>query len=132
MSFKEEVTDSISHVVAIRTLIQLSRRPRPGEKFDEEKEKKKIEKIAEARKTLSGFPSEKIESLVTLAQVGLPMDLDEIVHKLERLEFLLEDVARGKDRKGNLKGIIESFKTAPTLQDALLSIASLKKLAFEP
>jgi len=131
MSFKEEINDAISHVVGIRVLIQSSRRPRPGEKKDEEKEQKRAEKIAESKKRLQDFSAEKIDGLVSLAQEGVPMDLDEIVHKLERAEFLLEDVAKGKDRKSNLLTLIESFKSTPVLQNALLSVASLKKLLSE-
>jgi hypothetical protein len=128
MSFKEDVSDAISHVVAIRILIQFSRRPRPGEKLDEEKEKKKLEKIEESKKNLQDFSADKIQSLVTLAQQGMPMDLDEINNRLERVEYLLEDVGKGKDRKNNLKSIIQTFKSAPVVQDALVTITSLKKI----
>ena len=131
MSFKEDVSDAISHVVAIRLLIQLNRRPRPGEKLDEEKEKKKLEKIEKSKKNLGDFSQERIDSLIALSQQGMPMDLDEIVHKLERLEFLLEDVSRGKDRKSNLKSIIETFKTAPLVQESLLAIPSLHKITSD-
>jgi hypothetical protein len=131
MSFKEEINDAISHVVGIRVLIQSSRRPRPGEKSDEEKKQKRVERIADSKKKLQDFSPERIDSLVSLAQEGMPMDLDEIVHKLERAEFLLEDVAKGKDRKSNLLTLVESFKTTPVLQNALLAIPSLKKLLSE-
>jgi len=132
MSFKEEVNDAISHVVGIRVLIQFNRRPRPGEKSDEEKERKRAEKIEESKKSLQDFPQDKIDSLISLAQQGMPMDLDEIIHKLERTEFLLEDLSKGKDRKSNLASIVGSFKNTPVLQNALLSIANLKKILSEP
>jgi hypothetical protein len=131
MSFKEDVNDAILHVVAIRVLIQQSRPPRPGEKYDEEKEKKKVEKIEESKKNLKEFSSERIGSLTLLSQQSMPMDIDEVVHKLERMEFLLEDVSKGKDRKSNLKTIIETLKSAPSLQSALLAIPSLTKITSD-
>jgi hypothetical protein len=132
MSFKEEVQDAISHVVAIRQLIQLSRRPRPGEKPDEEKEKTRLEKISDSKRILQDFSRERIDGLVEFSQQSMPMDIDEIVHKLERAEFLLEDVSRGRDRKSNLKALIDSFKTAPTLQNSLTAIPSLMKITNQP
>jgi hypothetical protein len=132
MSFKDEVKDAMTQVVSIRVLIQQSRRLRPGEKIDEEKEKKKSEKIAEAELNLKDLPPDKIDALIAYSQNSLPMELDEIVHKLERLEFLLEDVSRGKDRKSNMRSLIDSLKTAPVLQNALLSIQNLNKLTSEP
>jgi len=133
MSFKEEVNDAILQVTSITALIQQSRPIRPGAKFDEEIEKKKQDKIAEARKNLqAGFSPERIESLLELSQKSMPMEVDEIIHKLERMEFLLEDVRKGKDRKNNLKSLIDSFKTTPLLQNALLAIPSLLKIANEP
>jgi len=131
MSFKEEVDDAKSHVVAIRLLIQLNRPARPGEKLDEEKERKKAETIEDTRKNLRYFSEERIESLVEFSKMSMPMEIDEIVHKLERMEFLLEDVGRGKDRKGNLRSLVESFKTVPTVQNALLAIPSLQRISTE-
>jgi hypothetical protein len=131
MSFKEDVTDAITNVVAIRQMIQLNRPRRPGEKFDEEKEKKKLEKLDESKKVLSNISPQKMEGLVVFSQQGMPMDLDEIVHKLERAEFLLEDVSKGKDRKSNLKGIIDSLKTAPVVQEALLAVPSLTRITSD-
>jgi len=131
MSFKEEVDDAKSHVVAIRLLIQLSRPTRPGEKLDEEKEKKKIETIEATRKNLRYFSEERIESLIALSRTSMPMEVDEIIHKLERAEFLLEDIGKGKDRKGNLRSLVESFKTAPTVQNALLAIPTLQRVTTE-
>ncbi len=132
MSFKEEVNDAISHVVAIRILIQLSRPLRLGEKLDEDNERMKAEKIAESKKNLRDLPPDRIGSLIVLSRQSMPMDIDEIVHKLERLEFLLEDVNKGKDRKSNLKSIVDSFKPVPVLQSTLLAIPSLKKIMSEP
>jgi hypothetical protein len=132
MSFKEEVDDAKSHVVAIRLLIQLSRPARPGEKLDEEKEKQKVETIEATRKNLRYFSEERIESLIAISKLRMPMEIDEIVHKLERVEFLLEDVGRGKDRKGNLRSLVESFKTVPAVQSALQAIPSLQKVVSEP
>jgi len=132
MSFRDEVNDAIAQVVAIRVLIQQSRPARPGEKPDEEKEKKKSEKIAESKRNLKDISQEKIDSIIALGQQSMPMEVDDVVHKLERLEFLLEDVAKGKDRKSNLKGVIDSLKNMPVLQNALLSIPSLTKLTSEP
>jgi len=131
MSFKDEVNDAIIHVAAIRTLIQQSRPLRPGEKLDEEKEQKKVEKIVESKKNLQDFPADRIESLVSYAQQSMPMEIDEIIHKLDRVEFLLDDVAKGKDRRSNLKLIIETLKNAPVVQSSLLSILSLKKYLSE-
>jgi hypothetical protein len=128
VSFKDEVNDAISQVVAIRVLIQSSRPFRPGEKLDEEKEAKKNERLAEAKTKLKGLPNEKIDSLIALSRESMPMEVDELVHKLERVEFLLEDVAKGKDRKSNLKNLVETFKTAPVLQNSLQGIESLKRL----
>lgn len=128
MSFKDEVNDAISHVVAIRVLIQSSRPLRPGEKSDEERETKRKERLEDSRAKLKDFPAEKIDALSALAQESMPMQVDELVHKLERLEFLLEDVAKGKDRKANLKSILESFKPAPVLQSSLISVESLRKI----
>jgi hypothetical protein len=132
MSFKEEVNDAISHVVSVRLLIQLSRPARPGEKLDEEKEKKKLATIEDTKKNLRFFPEERITSLVEVSRLSMPMEVDELVHKLERLEFLLEDLGKGKDRKGNLRALIETFKTVPAVQGALLAIPSLKKITTEP
>jgi len=131
MSFKDEVNDAIIHVAAIRTLIQQSRPLRPGEKLDEEKEQKKVEKIVESKKNLQDFPADRIESLVSYAQQSMPMEIDEIIHKLDRVEFLLDDVGKGKDRRSNLKLIIETLKNAPVVQSSLLSILSLKKYLSE-
>lgn len=132
MSFRDEVNDAITQVVAIRVLIQQSRPLRPGQKVDEEKEKQKSEKIAESKKNLKDISQEKIEAVIALGQQSMPMEVDDMVHKLERLEFLLEDLAKGKDRKSNLKSVIDSLKNAPVLQNALQSISSLTKLTAEP
>lgn len=132
MSFRDEVNDAITQVVAIRVLIQQSRPLRPGQKVDEEKEKRKSEKIAESKKNLKDISQEKIEAVIALGQQSMPMEVDDMVHKLERLEFLLEDLAKGKDRKSNLKSVIDSLKNAPVLQNALQSISSLTKLTAEP
>lgn len=132
MSFKEEVNDAILHVTSIRIIIQQSRPIRLGEKLDEEKEKKKLDQIVEAKKNLQDFSSERIESLIVLSQKSMPMEVRDMIHKLERLEFLLEDMSKGKDRKSNLKTLVDSFKTVPTLQSALLAIPSLVKIANEP
>lgn len=131
MSFKEEVDDAILHVTSMRILLQQNRPARLGEKLDEEKEKKKQEKITEARKNLQDFSPEMIDSLIALSQRSMPMEVDEMIHKLDRLEFLLEDVRKGKDRKTNLKNLIDSFKTIPTLQSALLATSNLVKIANE-
>ncbi len=131
MSFKEEVDDAKSHVVAIRLLLQLNRPARPGEKLDEEKEKQKVETIEATRKNLRYFSDERIESLIAISKFNMPMEIDEIIHKLERMEFLLEDVGRGKERKGNLRSLVESFKTVPAIQSALLAIPSLQQVTRE-
>jgi len=131
MSFKEEVDDAKSHVVAIRLLIQLSRPPRPGEKLDEDKEKKKVDTLEETKKNVRYFSQERIDSLIAVSKLSLPMEVDEIVHKLERMEFLIEDQGKGKDRKSNLRILIESFKTIPAVQSSLLAIPTLQRITAE-
>lgn len=131
MSFKEEVDDAKAHVVAIRLLIQLSRPARPGEKLDEEKESKKMATIEDTKKNIRYFSEERIESLEAISKLSLPMEVDEIIHKLERMEFLLEDESKGKDRKSNLRSLIESFKTVPAVQSALLAIPTLQRITSE-
>ncbi len=131
MSFKEEVDDAKAHVVAIRLLIQLSRPARPGEKLDEEKESKKVATIEDTKKNIRYFSEERIESLEAISKLSLPMEVDEIIHKLERMEFLLEDESKGKDRKSNLRSLIESFKTVPAVQSALLAIPTLQRITSE-
>ena len=131
MSFKEEVDDAKSHVVAIRLLIQLSRPPRPGEKLDEDKEKKKVDTLEETKKNVRYFSQERIDSLIAVSKLSLPMEVDEIVHKLERMEFLIEDEGKGKDRKSNLRNLIESFKTVPAVQSSLLAIPTLQRITAE-
>jgi hypothetical protein len=131
MSFKEEVDDAKTHVVAIRLLIQLSRPPRPGEKLDEDKEKKKMDTLEDTKKNVRYFSQERIDSLTAVSKLSLPMEVDEIVHKLERMEFLLEDEGKGKDRKSNLRNLIESFKTVPAVQGSLLAIPTLQRITSE-
>jgi len=128
MSFKDEVNDAIVHVVSLRQLIQLSRPRRPGEKFDAEKEKKKAEMIADSKKKIEDLPAEKVENVIALAMQSTPIELDQIVHKLERLEFLLEDTNKGKDKRSNLSFLIESFRVNTIIYSALSSITSLQKI----
>ena len=128
MSFKDEVNDAIVHVVSLRQLIQSSRPRRPGEKFDEEKELKRAETIADAKKKLEDLPVEKVENITTLAQQSTPIEIDEIVHKLERLEFLLEDMSKGKDKRSNLSFLLESFRVNTITYSILSSIKSLQKI----
>jgi hypothetical protein len=131
MSFKEEVDDAKTHVVAIRLLIQLSRPPRPGEKLDEDKEKKKMDTLEDTKKNVRYFSQERIDSLTAVSKLSLPMEVDEIIHKLERMEFLIEDEGKGKDRKSNLRNLIESFKTVPAVQGSLLAIPTLQRITSE-
>ena len=128
MSFKDEVNDAIVHVVSLRQLIQLNRPRRPGEKFDAEKEKKKAEMIADSKKKIEDLPAEKVENVIALAMQSTPIELDQIVHKLERLEFLLEDTNKGKDKRSNLSFLIESFRVNTIIYSALSSITSLQKI----
>jgi hypothetical protein len=128
MSFKDEVNDAIVHVVSLRQLIQLSRPRRPGEKYDEEKEKRKTETIADSKKKIEDLPAEKVENVITLAMQSTPIEIDDIVHKLERLEFLLEDMNKGKDKRSNLSFLIESLRVNTIVYSALTSINSLEKI----
>jgi hypothetical protein len=127
MSFKDEVNDAIVHVVSLRQLIQLSRARRPGEKFSEDKEKKRIEMLNDSKKKVEDLPPEMVESLINLAIQATPIELDAIVHNLERVEFLLEDINKGKDKKPSLAALIESFKVTPVIYNVLRSIANLQK-----
>ncbi|HXQ93375.1 MAG TPA: hypothetical protein VN739_10255 [Nitrososphaerales archaeon] len=128
MSFKDEVTDAIVHVVSLRQLIQLSRPRRLGEKYDEEKEKTRAESIADSKKKIEDLPAEKVENVIALAVQSTPIEIDEIVHKLERLEFLLEDMNKGKDKRANLSFLIGSFRVNTIIYGALSSITSLQKI----
>ncbi len=128
MSFKDEVNDAIMHVVSLRQIIQLSRPRRLGEKFDAEKEKKKAETIADSKKKLEDIPAEKVENVIALASQSTPIESDEIVHKLERLEFLLEDMSKGKDKRSNLSFLIESLRVNTIIYSTLSSVKSLQKI----
>ena len=95
MSFKEEIDDAIKHVSSIRQLVLLSRRPLSTAKLDEEKEAKRKEGVDIARKNLSDLPSGRVDNIIALSQSRSPIENDELMHKLERAEFLLEDIKKG-------------------------------------
>lgn len=128
MSFKEEIDDAIRHVSSIRQVVLLSRRPLATDKKSEEKEAKRKESLDAAKKVLSDLPSEKIDNIIALSLKSSPIEIDEILHKLERAEFLLEDIKKGRDKKSNLKIVIDSFKATPAIQEGLTSVANLMKI----
>ena len=128
MSFKDEVNDAIVHVVSLRRLIQLSRPRRLGDKFDEEKEKKKSETVVDLKKKIEDLPAEKVDNVIALATQSTPIEIDDIVHKLERLEFLLDDMNKGKDKRSNLSFLIESLRVNTIIYSTLSSIKSLQKI----
>jgi hypothetical protein len=128
MSFKDEVDDAIVHVVSLRRLIQLSRPRRLGDKFDEEKEKKKSETVADLKKKIEDLPTEKVDNVIALAGQSTPIEIDDIVHKLERLEFLLDDMNKGKDKRSNMSFLIESLRISTIIYSSLSSIKSLQKI----
>jgi hypothetical protein len=127
MSFREEVDDAISQVTSIRQLVLLSRRPLSTDKLIEEKEIKRKEALLVAKKNLRDLSPDKIDNIVALTLNSTPIEIDELVHKLERTEFLLEDIKKGRDKKSNLKGLTESFKVTPAIYEGLTSIGNLTK-----
>jgi len=128
MSFREEVDDAIIHVTSFRQLVLLSRRPLSTDKLNEEKETKRREALEVARKNLSDLPVDKIENIVSLTVKSSPIEIDEIVHKLDRTEFLLEDIKKGRDKRSNLKALTESFRITPAIYEGLTSVANLRKI----
>ncbi len=128
MSFKEEIDDAIRHVSSIRQVVLLSRRPLATDKKSEEKETKRKESLESAMKVLSDLPPGKTDNIIALSVKSSPIEIDEISHKLERAEFLLEDIKKGRDKKSNLKVIIDSFKATPAVQEGLTSVANLMKI----
>jgi hypothetical protein len=132
MSFKEEIDDAIKHVSSIRQLVLLSRRPLSTARLDEEKETKRKEGVDIAQKNLSDLPPGKIDNIVALSQRSSPIENDEILHKLDRAEFLLEDIKKGRDKRANLKVLVESFKATPAIHEGLVSIVSLAKTLETP
>ncbi len=111
LSFKEEVESAIDHVVSIRRLIENSRAKLSTESSSDEETKKRKEAIEEIRKKISDMPAENIDGIIALGQSKTPIELREINQGLERLEFLLEDMKKGKDRRINLKNLVDSFKS---------------------
>jgi hypothetical protein len=132
MSFKEEIDDAILHVSSIRQLVLLSRRPLATDKTSEEKEAKRKESLDSAKKVLGDLPAEKTDNIVALSVKSSPIEIDEILHKLERAEFLLEDIKKGRDKKNNLKTVVDSFKSTPAIQEGLLAVTNLKKIIEVP
>jgi hypothetical protein len=127
MSFKEEIDDAIKHVSSIRQLVLLSRRPLSTAKLDEEKEAKRKEGVDIARKNLSDLPSGRVDNIIALSQSRSPIENDELMHKLERAEFLLEDIKKGRDKRINLKVLVDSFKSTPPIHEGLVAIMSLSR-----
>jgi hypothetical protein len=132
MSFKEEIDDAILHVSSIRQLVLLSRRPLATDKTSEEKEAKRKESLDSAKKVLGDLPAEKTDNIIALSVKSSPIEIDEILHKLERAEFLLEDIKKGRDKKNNLKTVIDSFKSTPAIQEGLMAVTNLKKIIEVP
>ncbi|MFI5419637.1 MAG: hypothetical protein ACHQ1H_01580 [Nitrososphaerales archaeon] len=132
MSFKEEIDDAILHVSSIRQLVLLSRRPLATDKTSEEKDAKRKESLDSAKKVLGDLPAEKTDNIIALSVKSSPIEIDEILHKLERAEFLLEDIKKGRDKKNNLKTVIDSFKSTPAIQEGLLAVTNLKKIIEVP
>ena len=132
MSFKEEIDDAIKHVSSLRQLVLLSRKPLSTAKLDEEKEAKRKEGVELARKNLNDLAVEKIDNIVALTEKNTPIENDEILHKLERAEFLLEDIKKGRDKRANLKILVDSFRSTPAIHEGLTAIKNLTKILENP
>jgi hypothetical protein len=128
MSFRDEVDDAIKHVVSIRQLVLLSRRTLTTDKLSLEKETKRKEALEMARKNLSDLPAEKVENIAAYSVSISPIEIDEIIHKLERAEFLLEDIKKGRDKRTNLKTLADSFRITPVIHEGLMSAGNLVKI----
>jgi hypothetical protein len=131
MTFKEEIEDVIAHAVGLRKLIELSRPPLAAAKpFGEEQTKKREQEIQSVKEKLGGdLSSERIDGVILLAHKSTPSEIDEMKRKLERMEFLLEDIGRGRDKKNDLQDLIDSFKR-PSIEvyNAVIAIETLRTL----
>jgi len=131
MAFKEEIEDVIAHVVGLRKLIELSRLPLAvAKRLDEEQTMKREQEIQSIKAKLGGdLSSESINGVILLARKSTPSEIDEMRQKLERMEFLLEDIGRGRDKKNSLRDLIDSFKRRSIeLYNALTAIETLRTL----
>ena len=73
--------------------------------------------------------NERIDGVVLLVRRSTPSEIDEMKQKLERMEFLIEDIRMGRDKKSDLLNLIDSFKR-PTIElyNALTAIETLQTL----
>jgi hypothetical protein len=131
MAFKEEIEDVIAHVIELRKLIELSRPPLAvAKRLDEEQTRKREQEIQSIKEKLGGdLSSERIDEVILLARKSTPSEIDEMKQKLERMEFLLEDIGRGRDKKNDLQNLIDSFRR-PSIEvyNALAAIETLRIL----
>jgi len=131
MAFRNEIDDVIAHVVGLRKLIELSRlRLAVAKPLDEEQTKKREQELQSIKEKLGGDLSpEIIDGVILLTRRSTPSEIDEMKQKLERMEFLLEDINRGRDKKNNLQEVIDSFKRPSIeLYNALTAIETLRTL----
>jgi hypothetical protein len=131
MAFRKEIEDVIAHAVGLRKLIELSRPSLAVAKpLDEEQTKKREQEIQSIKEKLGGdLSSERINGVILLARKSTPSEIDEMKQKLERMEFLLEDIRRGRDKKNDLQDLIDSFRR-PSIEvyNALAAIETLRTL----
>ncbi len=98
--------------------------------LDEEQTKKREQEIQSIKEKLGGdLSSERIDGVILLARKSTPSEIDEMKQKLERMEFLLEDIGRGRDKKNDLQDLIDSFRR-PSIEvyNALAAIETLRTL----
>jgi len=130
MAFKEQIQDVIAHVVGLRKLIELTRPPLAvAKRLDEEQTKKREEETQSIKTKLGDLSSERIDEVIQLVRRSTPSEIDDMKQKLERMEFLLEDIRMGRDKKKNLQDLMDSFKR-PTVElyNALTAIETLRTL----